>query len=373
MSNIRTYEITHSEPKPFPIRQKDSTDNLLGGSLVMRNEKIDKVLFDGGYAQASAVSNTTKDKFAFNFYNQDHLGNIRQVTQDYNGISNGKVIQTMNYYPFGAEFCDNRAKSFVQNHKYNGKEFDHMHGLNTYDYGARQYNPVTGRWDRMDPLCEDYYRTSPYAYCDNNPVNAIDPDGKAPWLVGALSGGGTDYALQVGENLLDGKGWNSFIDVDGKSILISAGQGACGMGFSKVKSVCKVGGKLLSKVSDAAFGAISEANSAQKDNEEMSASTYVKGALKGVMDSFVSGKMSSKLTTRNKTLKSLKEDADTKSRISRRPGISEKAKKMKEAKRLRRKASEYQKKTEIKNDVISGAAVSSFRKVPDRILKKQDE
>ena len=124
MSNIRTYEITHSEPKPFPIRQKDSTDNLLGGSLVMRNEKIDKVLFDGGYAQASAVSNTTKDKFAFNFYNQDHLGNIRQVTQDYNGISNGKVIQTMNYYPFGAEFCDNSTKSYVQNHKYNGKKFD---------------------------------------------------------------------------------------------------------------------------------------------------------------------------------------------------------------------------------------------------------
>ena len=106
-----------------------------------------------------------------------HLGNIRQVTQDYNGISNGKVIQTMNYYPFGAEFCDNSTKSYVQNHKYNGKEFDNMHGLNTYDYGARQYNPVTARWDRMDPLSEKYYSTSPYAYCANNPVRFIDPDG----------------------------------------------------------------------------------------------------------------------------------------------------------------------------------------------------
>ena len=84
----------------------------------------------------------------------------------------------MNYYPFGAEFCDNSTKSCVQNHKYNGKEFDNMHGLNTYDYGARQYNPVTGRWDRIDPLAEKYYSTSPYAYCMNNPVNAIDPDGK---------------------------------------------------------------------------------------------------------------------------------------------------------------------------------------------------
>lgn len=30
----------------------------------------------------------------------------------------------------------------------------------------------------MDPLCEKYYSVSPYAYCHNNPVNRIDPDGK---------------------------------------------------------------------------------------------------------------------------------------------------------------------------------------------------
>ena len=104
MSNIRTYEITHSEPKPFPIRQKDSTDNLLGGSLVMKNGKIDKVLFDGGYAQASAVSNTTKDKFAFNFYNQDHLGNNREVVN-----AKGSVTQVTNYYPFGVPYADATA------------------------------------------------------------------------------------------------------------------------------------------------------------------------------------------------------------------------------------------------------------------------
>ena len=44
MSNIRTYEITHSEQKPLPIKQKDTTDYLLGGRLVMKNGKIDKVL-----------------------------------------------------------------------------------------------------------------------------------------------------------------------------------------------------------------------------------------------------------------------------------------------------------------------------------------
>ena len=55
-----------------------------------------------------------------------------------------------------------------------------MHGLNTYDYGARQYNPVTARWDRMDPLCEKDYGTSPYVYCLNNPIRLIDPTGCKP-------------------------------------------------------------------------------------------------------------------------------------------------------------------------------------------------
>ncbi len=53
---------------------------------------------------------------------------------------------------------------------------------NTYDYGARQYYSILGRWDRVDPLCEKYYSVSPYAYCGNNPVNAIDPDGKEIWI-----------------------------------------------------------------------------------------------------------------------------------------------------------------------------------------------
>ena len=54
-----------------------------------------------------------------------------------------------------------------QTRKYNDK----MHGLNTYDYGARQYNPVTARWDRIDPLCEKDYGVSSYVYCRNNPIN----------------------------------------------------------------------------------------------------------------------------------------------------------------------------------------------------------
>ena len=128
--------------------------------------------------------------------NNYHLDNNREVVD-----AGGVVQQVTNYYPFGAESCDNSTKNFVQNHKYNGKEFDHMHGLNTYDYGARQYNPVTGRWDRMDPHCESYYNVSPYVYANNNPVMLIDLDGR-DWYssldsVGCNKNGNTIWKTQI--------------------------------------------------------------------------------------------------------------------------------------------------------------------------------
>ena len=162
------------------IRKKSGTGIY---HVTLRNGRIDKLLFEEGYCQAeSYVYNSSQDEFTFCYYDRDHLGNIRQVTEA-DGTSTGNVIQTMNYYPFGAEFCDGTANGSVQPYKYNGKEFDGMHGLNTYDYGARQYNPVTAHWDRVDPLAEKYYSLSPYAYCMNNPINAFDPDGKKGILV----------------------------------------------------------------------------------------------------------------------------------------------------------------------------------------------
>ena len=157
----------------LPIRA-GHTDYLLGGSLVVTNGRIDKVLFAGGYARGIDTGATT-DRFVFYYYNQDHLGNNREVVD-----AKGRVRQITSYYPFGAPYADEAAvrSPELQPYKYNDKELDLMHGLNTYDYGARQYDPILARWDRVDPLAEKYYPFSPYAYCNNNPVMYIDPDGR---------------------------------------------------------------------------------------------------------------------------------------------------------------------------------------------------
>jgi len=59
---------------------------------------------------------------------------------------------------------------------YNGKELTESHGLNWYHYGARYYDVAVARWTTMDPADEFH---SPYVYVGGDPVNLVDPDGRA--------------------------------------------------------------------------------------------------------------------------------------------------------------------------------------------------
>ena len=114
---------------------------------------------------------TLSDK-KYHYYLQDHQGNNRVVLS-----SSGAVEEANHYYPFGGVFA---SSGNVQPYKYNGKEFDAKKGLNLYDYGARHYDAALGRFATVDPSAENYFNTSLYAYCGNNPISRIDPTG-ADW------------------------------------------------------------------------------------------------------------------------------------------------------------------------------------------------
>jgi RHS repeat-associated protein len=91
--------------------------------------------------------------------------------------ANGQGRQFNFYYPYGMPSTNESSNLDKQPYKFGGKEYETMHGLNLYDFEARPYDPILGRFLTPDPLAEKYPWINPYAYCKNNPVNRIDPDG----------------------------------------------------------------------------------------------------------------------------------------------------------------------------------------------------
>jgi RHS repeat-associated protein len=63
---------------------------------------------------------------------------------------------------------------------FNGKEEDNeVKGEgNSLDFGARMYDARLGRWLSRDPKEKQYPTLSPYVFVSNQPILAIDPDGR---------------------------------------------------------------------------------------------------------------------------------------------------------------------------------------------------
>ncbi|MEX0274535.1 MAG: DUF6443 domain-containing protein, partial [Flavobacteriaceae bacterium] len=122
------------------------------------------------------------DGWRYVYQHKDHLGNIRlSYTEDPNGGL--EIVEESNYYPFGAKMrgfnggTSALGNDVAQRWKFGGKEYDQTFDINTYDFGARNYDPYLGRWMNIDPLAEQMRRHSPYNYAFDNPIYFIDPDG----------------------------------------------------------------------------------------------------------------------------------------------------------------------------------------------------
>ena len=113
----------------------------------------------------------------------DHLGNVRFSFQQNPINQQLERLQSDDYYPFGKRISSGSLVSLTNKYLYNGKEIqDELNSNNEdgqYDYGARFYDPVIGRWNVIDPLSDEFYAFNPYNYTENNPIKDIDPDGKS--------------------------------------------------------------------------------------------------------------------------------------------------------------------------------------------------
>jgi len=118
----------------------------------------------------AVVSGTSYD---YQYYLGDNLGNTRVTLSTKTGAA--VVYQQDDYYPFGLEISRGTVTNPKNEYLYNKKELQEE--FSEYDYGARFYDPVIGRWTTVDPLAEVSRRWSPYNYVEDNPIRFTDPDG----------------------------------------------------------------------------------------------------------------------------------------------------------------------------------------------------
>ena len=138
------------------------------GNLIYEQGRPHMLLVDGGYVTFN-VNDNVNDSMQWHYYLKDHLGNNRVVVN-----TNDSIEQVNHYYPYGGLMAGSIGGD-AQRYKYNGKELDRMHGLDWMDYGARWMNGLT--FTTQDRYAEKYYETSPYMYCQGNPMKYRDING----------------------------------------------------------------------------------------------------------------------------------------------------------------------------------------------------
>lgn len=110
------------------------------------------------------------------FYSHgDHLGSTSVATDD-----NGLRVEEIGYLPFGATMFRKAYNNgtWTSVYCFTGQEYDAEYDL--YNYNARLYDPVLGRFITADPIIADW--TDPqnlnrYSYCRDNPLKYVDPSG----------------------------------------------------------------------------------------------------------------------------------------------------------------------------------------------------
>ncbi len=102
----------------------------------------------------------------------DNLGSPRLVVD----VSSGAVAQRIDYDEFGVILADTNP-GFIP-FGFAGGIMDLDTGL--VRFGARDYDPETGRWVTKDPIGFAGGDTNLYSYSLQDPVNFIDSDGLSP-------------------------------------------------------------------------------------------------------------------------------------------------------------------------------------------------
>ena len=167
-----------------------------------------------------------------NYELKDQLGNVRVVISDIKepsdpsnlSIFQSSISNSSDYYSYGALMLGRDYGSSTYRYGFNGKEKDdELKGNgNSYDFGARMLDTRVGRWLSIDPLAEKFPDVSPYNAMGNNPINMVDPDGKAITTLIGLKNAYDIYTILKEDGVVCALGEAlTFTDADDASVLMT--------------------------------------------------------------------------------------------------------------------------------------------------------
>jgi RHS repeat-associated protein len=184
------------------------TGKKVGGSLV------EGFLYQGELNPIAQLDGNNQIKSLFFYANQphvpdfmikegvtyriisDHLGSPRLVVN----AQNKAIVQRIDYDEFGRIIQDTNPG--FQPFGFAGGLYDHETDL--VHFGARDYDPQTGRWISKDPIGFEGGDTNLYGYVLNDPVNLVDSYGQGGPAGHGLVGPGITMLkhgkFQIGNN-----------------------------------------------------------------------------------------------------------------------------------------------------------------------------
>ena len=216
--------------------------------------------------------------YIYKYFNYHHTGNVAIVfSVRNNGTSLYTQVEQSNFYHSSGYLLE-MSNLHLNRYLTTGKELQDAVGIGygIYDYGARHYMSLIGRWTSPDPALQGL---NPFVYCGNNPAMYVDPDGRwcfipllasvaqaglaglAAWDMGGRQGSGIEAVVKnamvagvaglagVGVSGLIGSAFNGAAVTAGQSMARGAATGAAG-GFASGF----VGGAGAAWINGASFG-----------------------------------------------------------------------------------------------------------------------
>ncbi len=160
----RTYIVDTVGELPVILLEIEPTGGTIEKMVIYANSEV--LAAHTGDHQASRV-----------FYLHDRLGSVRMIIDDQAAAQNSYT-----YDPYGSPIATEVTETTENNYKFTGQRYDDEIGW--YYLRARMYDPELGRFVSRDPVAGEMARPltlHKYHYCNNDPVNWLDPAGLAAY------------------------------------------------------------------------------------------------------------------------------------------------------------------------------------------------